>query len=370
MKILITSGIYPPELGGPATFVPQLAKYLSRSGHAVKVVTLGEKYGNHGEEWEIIYVPRHNNRVIRIIRSILTLRKEIMNSDFIFCNGLYVETGVALRICARPSIAKIVGDPVWERYRNNHKGKIDLPSIHEFKLNIFQTLERKFFTYCLSNFTEVICPSGELIAQVQKWGIENPVSYIPNPIELMKAVIGDSGKYYDVITVSRLVSWKNIDKLISVCSKNNWKLAIIGSGPEEERLVKLASVSKSKVEFLGQKPSDQIPKYLKKSKTFALVSDYEGMSFALLQALSCGVPVVVSNNAGNMGVVIDGYNGLTCSLPDMKDLESQLSILLNDKELASKLSTLGRVSVENNFSSDVVFPMFLNKILEVFQNAE
>ena len=43
MDILITVGIFPPDIGGPASFVPKIAKYLINKGHNVKIICLSDK---------------------------------------------------------------------------------------------------------------------------------------------------------------------------------------------------------------------------------------------------------------------------------------------------------------------------------------
>jgi glycosyltransferase involved in cell wall biosynthesis len=369
VKVLLTSGIYPPDIGGPATFIPQLAKYLTQTGHTVKVVTLGD--GNLTEsaaDWNIIYISRNSTKIIRILRTIITLWRESKNCDFVFCNGLYIEAGITLKFNKKPSIAKIVGDPVWERFRNKSQSRIDLRSFNNFDLNFLQYLERKLFVFCLSGFKGVICPSMELVKYVKSWGFKGPVTFIANPVTIEPAEKVDSLKKYDVVTVSRLVPWKNIDKLIEVCSLNDWTLGIIGSGPEENILSKLAKTLNARVDFIGQKSSNLIPNYLRQGKVFALISDYEGMSFALLQALSCGIPVVVSNNAGNLGVVTHGYDGLICSLPELKDLEANLKNLL-EEDIAKDFSKSGILTIQKKFSSAVIFPRIIQEIQGVFENA-
>ena len=42
MNILITVGIFPPDIGGPATFVPKISDFLAKNGHDVKIICLSE----------------------------------------------------------------------------------------------------------------------------------------------------------------------------------------------------------------------------------------------------------------------------------------------------------------------------------------
>jgi glycosyltransferase involved in cell wall biosynthesis len=60
---------------------------------------------------------------------------------------------------------------------------------------------------------------------------------------------------------------------------------------------------------MGRLTQPEIDELLLRSRIFALISDYEGLSFSLLQAMSFGLPVVVSNTSGNASVISKSNNG-------------------------------------------------------------
>ncbi len=89
MNILITVGIFPPDIGGPASFVPKISNFLIENGHNVKIICLSEVGNNHTEDnLDVIRIKRSNSLPIRWIKTIYQIVKNGRNSDLIFVNGL------------------------------------------------------------------------------------------------------------------------------------------------------------------------------------------------------------------------------------------------------------------------------------------
>jgi hypothetical protein len=96
VKILLISGIYPPDDGGPAKFVPQFANYLISQGHKVKVITLTDSKRSKNEfPYPVRFINRSLTRPLRMILTTKYIFLSSIRSDLIFANGLYEETGVA-----------------------------------------------------------------------------------------------------------------------------------------------------------------------------------------------------------------------------------------------------------------------------------
>ncbi|MGH7855709.1 MAG: glycosyltransferase, partial [Candidatus Binatia bacterium] len=77
MRVLITTGIFPPDIGGPATYVPKIAGALQEAGHQVSVVTLGDASGSDGATYtfEVRRVPRGLPKPRRIARTVAAIRR-------------------------------------------------------------------------------------------------------------------------------------------------------------------------------------------------------------------------------------------------------------------------------------------------------
>ena len=361
MKILLISGIYPPDDGGPAKFVPQFATHLLSHGHQVKVITLTDAKRRNGEfQYPVKFIKRSLPRPVRMILTTLQIIKSSIRSDVIFSNGLYEETGIAIRLTRTPTLGKIVGDPVWERVRNSGKTALTIDS---FNNKVTGGIQRKLLRFALNGFSGIITPSQQLADFVKNWGISKPVSVIPNGVQILGMT--KQSKEFDLITVSRLVPWKNVDLLIRIVAKKNLKLCVMGDGPENLKLRTLATELNAKVTFTGALAQDEVSPQVAKAKYFVLLSTYEGMSFALLEALGAGIPAIVSNAAGNVAVIQNSLNGYVVDISNEIACGDSIAEILSSASNYQKVSEGALQSVIENYSIDSTLERTENKLLSL-----
>jgi glycosyltransferase involved in cell wall biosynthesis len=103
------------------------------------------------------------------------------------------------------------------------------------------------------------------------------------------------------------------------------------------------------VEFLGQLDEEEVKKILARSKIFALLSDYEGLSFALLQAMARGIPSIVSDVKGNIDVVRNEVEGLVVNIDNQVEIENAIEKLLGSTELLTKYGAAAKLRVKNEY---------------------
>lgn len=347
MNLTLVSGIYPPDIGGPATYIPGLAQFLKESNENVRVVSLTDGTSRRIKHpWETYLVSRSFGRISRFIVVIFTLMK--LKSDVYFVNGMHEEVAIANTIRRKQVVAKIVGDPVWERARNNGSKNKNIQEFNNADIAWRYKIQRLFLTWSLNQFQTIICPSHELVVLVKSWGVKSDVMYLPNGVEPSNLEV--LTPKYDIVAISRLVTWKNLELLIETSAKLGAKLVIAGDGPERTKLKQLASDLDAKVQFRGTLNHEEVTQLLLQSKVFALISDYEGLSFALLHAMSLGVPPIVSNIEGNTQVVEDGFNGVVVDLKSVKTLGKQLETLLSSEALQRKLGSNAKKTIESKFN--------------------
>jgi len=281
-----------------------------------------------------------------------------IRSDLIFANGLYEETGVAVRFSRTPTLGKIVGDPVWERARNSGSTKL---TIESFNTEAPAGIQRRLLKFALNGFKEIITPSQQLADFVKKWGISKPVFMIPNGVHVLG--MSNQPKEFDLVTVSRLVPWKNVDLLIRIAAKKNLKLCVIGNGPESLKLRTLATELNAQVTFTGALAQEKVSQQVAKAKYFALLSTYEGMSFALLESLGAGIPAIVSNAAGNVAVIKNGVNGYVVDISNEISCGNSIAEILSSASNYQKVSEGALQSVIENYSIDITLAKTENKLL-------
>lgn len=189
------------------------------------------------------------------------------------------------------------------------------------------------------------------LAVIPQFGVD-PALYSPAPrvtsIKRQNAVIGYAG---------RLVSEKGVDVLLRACAglRGNWRLEILGEGPERPRLEDLARDlgMAERTQFLGQVPSTEAPEYYRRMDVLVLPSLsrpnwVEQFGRVLIEAMACGVPVIGSAS-GEIPWVI-GDAGLTFPEGDADALRATLDGLLADEERRDDLAQQGRSRVLNHFT--------------------
>lgn len=348
MKILITVGIFPPDIGGPASFVPKIANLLVDSGHNVTVICLTEKKHLDNEKFQIVRILRKQNLIIRWIKTILLIFKHGLTSNLIFVNGLPMESYIANLVLRKKIYRKIVGDWAWERGMNR---KLINESFDEFQNNKHGLhLEIAKFSrgWTATKANMVITPSNHLKNIVRNWGVSNEKIKV-----IYNGTIIDSTKKLNnkltpanlkFITVGRLAPWKNINIMLEAFSEykqlnKDFTFYIVGSGPEEETLRNLTEKLglSQEVVFTGQLDKQALGEYYKNSNIYIQGSSYEGLPHVILEAISHNLSIISTPIGGTNEVLLDGKNGWIWELhnsfkPLKEDLINIIEEMCNDIE--------------------------------------
>jgi glycosyltransferase involved in cell wall biosynthesis len=350
MRVVLVTGIYPPDHGGPARFVPQLALACHQRGWSVEVITLSDQ-PKTGEthSWSVTRIARNLSKWRRFLLTTWTIFRRLKKADVMFANGLFEEVSLASRIARRPWVGKFVGDPVWESYQNSHSNPVTLEVFQTTAQSPQLRLRRTGLVFALRQAHCVLTPSTQLQSLLETWGVQN-IRFVPNGVEIVPLSVTPPS--VDVISVARLVPWKHLDTLIVACALEGLSLDVVGEGPEFKRLENLARELSPcpPIKLRGSLPGEEIQEALDSARIFALLSSYEGMSFALLEAMSRCKPVVVGDNPGNRAVIEGGVNGLVVPYDDVEQVRLALRRLTNGPELARKLGLAGRKTVEEKYS--------------------
>jgi glycosyltransferase involved in cell wall biosynthesis len=355
MKALLVSGIYPPDIGGPASYIPKLAIELTNRGFHVHIISLTDgKRNNLTEDFGKIHlIPRKLNKVVRIPLTVLLVIFHGINADFRLANGLHDEVGLATFIMRKKFIFKIVGDPIWERFQNSSKSKNDLTtSFINFEIPKKMALQAKFFKWSIQGSAGVTTPGSELAEVIkQRYQIAR-VSVIANGVDI--PVISKQGPYkFDLISVSRLVPWKHVEIVVAIAIKLNLSLVVVGDGPEKKKLTELASASSGRIIFMGNLERVQVGELLGESRIFVLLSEYEGMSFSLLEAIACGKRIVASSIPGNLEAVGQSNFASMVDAQNLLALELAILKLLPDVDENFRKERDARAWAQEKFSNQV-----------------
>ncbi|MFH1841342.1 MAG: glycosyltransferase family 4 protein [Candidatus Nealsonbacteria bacterium] len=333
MKIIFATGIFPPDIGGPATYVERLATDLHRQGFNVGVITYSD---NKGKEYnfQIKRISRKWPFFLRYFIYFFALLKLAINYDVVYAQNLTSAGLPALlisKLTGKRFVLKIVGDAAWEQKKNYLKG------IQKF---------------VAKNANKIITPSYYLKDLVSSWEVPKEkikvVYNAPKTVTKLnlskveaKEKIGIKGDI--ILSVGRLSSWKGFPDLIAIMpdlleENSSFKLLIVGEGEEKEKLrfQILRLGLENKVKLTGVIAHSEMPFYFKAADVFVLNSGYEGLSHVILEAMQLETPIVASSKGGNPELLQNNFNGFLVEYKNQKEIKTAILNIWRDKNLQEK----------------------------------
>ena len=369
MRVLVTVGIFPPDIGGPATFVPKIAKYFQDElNYEIEILTLSDnKNSNINDDFSVKRIDRNLPIIYRWLKTIFTIYKLGKNKDLIFVNGLGTEATIANIFLNKKIIRKIVGDPVWERAYS--KAKIS-ESFDEFQVKNYGfsiSLQKKVRSFSIKKSDIVVTPSQHLKNFILNLGFKNKIEIINNGVFLPEEKTNIfTNDQINITIVSRLVSHKNIKKIIRAISDLNDPLIylnIIGDGPELNQLqrISLESNNKDNIIFHGKLNRDDINHIFLKSDIYIQASNYEGLPHSLLEAMSYGIPVLCTPVGECKEILGNEDRGYILDLPVSKNnIKSKISEIIGEKNIANKKGERGKDFINEKYNLTNSFNLYKN----------
>ncbi|NMC36414.1 glycosyltransferase [Candidatus Beckwithbacteria bacterium] len=318
MKLLIITPIFPPDIGGPATYVSNLLINLPKNVDA-KVITFAKNAKQERNIFAISYKQSFLQRQQQLFKAIW---QETNWADRIYIQGTLTIGLSAALVCLfkhKTYFVKYVGDEAWEAYQSNG-GSLTLEEFLAAKPGLANRIKIYLQKQILHHAQKVIVPGSYLQLVLQKqYGLKNVIS-IPNAITYNP--IKTSKKPNSIIFVGRLVPWKQVDiiikSLVTLTKKTqkNWQLTIVGEGSERQKLetlVKKFNLEKQ-VLFTGNLDKQETFKKISQSQYLVLYSTYEGLSHTLLEAMAAKTKIIASDIKANSDVLENGKLGTLHSL--------------------------------------------------------
>ncbi len=341
VKILICTGIYPPDSGGPATYSKILYDELPKYGVMAEVLSFGEV-----------------RRLPKIIRHFVYFAKVLSvgrKADIIFSQdpvSVGLPSCFAAKILRKKFILKIVGDYAWEQGSQRFGVKDLLDDFAHKKYGWQVELLRKIQKFVADNAETIIAPSEYFKKIISSWGVSSDkIRVVYNSFEApgfdiskeeARVKINLSGTI--LISIGRLVPWKGFGILIEITPEilkqiPDAKLFIIDDGPEFQNLKSQISNLKLKnnVFLIGKISHDAALLYLLAGDIFILNTGYEGFSHLLLEAMAMGIPVITTKVGGNLEIIKNNENGILVEYNNKKELAAAVIKLYQDRELRERL---------------------------------
>ncbi|MCK6462535.1 MAG: glycosyltransferase family 4 protein [Candidatus Pacebacteria bacterium] len=366
-KILICAGIFPPEIGGPATYAKLLLEELPKSGWEVKIVTYGDsKLKNKKSEKNegVHIVGKEQNLVFRYLKYFFAVYRLAKWADVVYAQGPVSEglpTMLACLLRGKKYILKVVGDYAWEQSCQRFGVNDPLDEFVVKKYSFRVSLLKKIQSMAAKRAKEVIVPSKYLKGIVMKWGVkEKKITVVYNSFEFpeRQASKGKLRKKMDmsgivVVSAGRLVPWKGFKELVGVVPEvakkiPDIRLVIIGDGPEkqkiEEQIKKLGL--ENRVVLTGRVERKLLLDYLEAGDLFVLNTGYEGFSHLLMEAMAMEIPVLTTDAGGNVELVENGENGALIAVGDNEALKENMIRLCGDSAARWQLAQNAKMKIK------------------------
>jgi glycosyltransferase involved in cell wall biosynthesis len=355
VKVLVISGIWPPDVGGPASHAPQVASFLQSRGHGVVVVTTASA-PPPSATFPVHWVSRSLPKGVVHVRTGLEVARRAARVDVVYTTGMFGRSAVGATLARRPYIVKLTADPAFERARRRGivGGNVDQfqaasagPKVRALRLARDAELR---------GAAHVFTPSSYLGELAVSWGVAPArVSVLPNPApelpeseprEVLRASFG-----MDRLTLAfagRLTAQKSLGLALRAISQvDGVDLLIAGEGDEraplEDAAAKLAL--SERVRFLGPLARDRVIDLFRAADAAILSSSWENFPHAVVEALAAGTPVIATRAGGVAEVVHDEVNGLIVPADDAEALGAAVRRFAGDAELRERLRAAAVPSV-------------------------
>lgn len=347
MKVVIVSGIWPPDVGGPASHAPEVAAHLQAHGHAPRVViTAGAAPAP--EPYPVAWVSRSLPPGVRHARALARIATAARGADVVYSTGMFGRSGAGSLLARTPYVLKLTADPAFERARRRGLFRGTLAEFQHDRSPLTSPF-RAARDAIVGRAAHVVCPSGFLRDLAIGWGVPaGGVTVLPNPAPdaaglgsrtALRERWGFDGP--TLVFAGRLTAQKALDVGIEAARRAGVALTVVGDGPERARLEAAGGAT-----FLGPQPRQAVLELFRAADATLLASTWENFPHAVVESLAVGTPVVATDVGGVAEVLRDGRNGLLVPPGDVDALAAAIRRALGDPQLLGRLRDAAAPSVD------------------------
>lgn len=343
MKILIATGIYPPEIGGPATVMKKLVDDLMSAGHDVKVVT----YGEPRPEKFVHAISRNGGRLRRYFRMASAIRKNIGGETMVLATDVF-SVGIPARLAVvgkkNRFRLRLGGEWLWEDSVERGRANLTLREFWKSRKQDWRECSGRASYGWILRRAERIAVTSDLLGEVLRTICPKAASklLVVTNTSVGSQGTGDSMKPHEPLRlayVGRFAKVKNVPFLAQALKLVNAqimrvKCTFAGDGATLDETKKILEGVPGMV-FTGKITQPDVSTLLKDSDVLVLPSLTDICPNIVLEALSVGTPAVITSENG-----LPKNIGGTIELPPT-DMDGWVETLgsLTDRERYSRLQT-------------------------------
>ena len=355
MKALIVSGIWPPDVGGPASHAPELAAFLTEHGHSVEVVTTASARPAP-RPYPVFRVRRSVPPGARHAAVAALVARRARHADVVYATSMLRRAALGAAAARRPLVVKVTTDEAFERARRMGLFDGSLDDFQDAPGDARVRALRWSRTAALRRARHAFFPSSFLRELALGWGlapertsvIPNPAPVLPDfePREALRARFRMTGP--TLVLAGRLTAQKAVPVALGAVSRvPAVSLLVVGEGPDRAALEHECAERgvSARVRFLGGRSRDEVLRLFHAADAALLSSAWENFPHTVVEALAAGTPVIATAVGGVPEVVRDGGNGLLVPAGDPAALADAIERYLGDEGLRSRLRTAAVASV-------------------------
>jgi glycosyltransferase involved in cell wall biosynthesis len=364
LRVLVVSGIWPPDVGGPASHAPDVAAFLQQRGHQVEVVVTANA-APAAQAYPLHWIRRSLPKGAIHVRTGLEVARRAARADVVYTTGMFGRSALGARLARRPYVIKLTADPAFERARRRGIVGGDVDEFQHEGSGAAVRVLRIARDVELKRAAHVFTPSAYLRELALSWGVDaKRVSVLPNPApqlpvlrprDELRRSFGMTGPA--LAFAGRLTAQKSLRvALEAIAAVDAVTLSIAGEGDQQPALERdVAELGLTeRVRFLGALPRDRVVELFAAADASILSSTWENFPHTVVEALAAGTPVIATATGGVGEVVQDGENGLLVPLGDSRALGDAIRRYFGDEELRRRLREQAAPSVEQ-YSQERIF---------------
>jgi glycosyltransferase involved in cell wall biosynthesis len=357
VKVVIVSGIWPPDVGGPASHAPEFAAFLLGRGHAVEAVTTAA-VAPELREYPIHWVSRRLPVGLRHAAVSASIARRAATSDVVYATSMLGRASLASALARSPVVVKLVADEAYERAQRLRLFEGDLDEFQRFPGGARVRLLRQARNRMLRRVDALVCPSAYLASLAVAWGVqEERVTVVPNaapPLpalpqrEEARAAFGVAGP--TLAFAGRITRQKALNVALDALARvEGVSLLVAGDGPDLPAVRRQATERglDGRVRFVGSLGRDDVLALFRAADASLLSSSWENFPHTVVEALAVGTPVIATAVGGVPELVRDGSNGLLVPAGEAGALADAIRRVVEEPGLRERLAETAPRSVEH-----------------------
>lgn len=351
-RVLLVSGLFFPDVGGPATHVRKIAEHFLSLGWQVTVLAFGDYTGS--ESYRVIRISRHLPRVLSWFFYATRVFVEVLRNDCAYAFDLTssgIPTALATSVFRKPFLLRIGGDPIWERVVEKGKRFLPLRAYYETKLHLKDKpiLFRALRLVVRSANSIVVYNRLFRDFYVQYFGAHpERISVIPNPFGVARENVRREADTFTFLFAGRFVLYKNLERVVRVFARvfkrhGKARLMFVGDGPEESALKETARKLGVPLTIVSKVDQTKLFELIRASSVSIAPALSEFNPNFIMETLALGKPALISRG-----------NGLSVELPDYmqfnpereEDIEAAMERMLDPVEYEAALTLVSSIEMD------------------------